>query len=433
MRTWVAFCLLLAVTFSVHAQMRVALVFGNGAYEHAPVLRNPVRDARAISEALRVLGYDVQVVTDARKPAMEAALASFATSARRAQQALVFYSGHGLEVRGINYLLPVEARIVSESTVALEAVPLPAVMEVAAGARQLGLVVLDACRDNPLANSMERSDGTKGASRGLASVEPTGSNLLVAYATRNGRVAEDGQGDHSPYTTAILEALQVHGLEVRQLWGRVRNRVLATTNRAQEPFTYGTLGEEALYLNPPAASPPPPPQYDPRAGELAVWQSALRLGTADAYRDYLTQYPAGQFSTQAKLQIAALTSRPASGAAAPSTPAPKPQEPRPAASAAALTNWNAGWFIQFDEKSKAQACQRASEPDLKGSTVLQCSSFFGDGRPAFLVRLGPSKDRAALDMTRKRYLSRGVFSVILRNEDCSLLLPHAVDCASPSP
>jgi hypothetical protein len=305
---WAACCLLLAAAYAIRAAepARVALVIGNGAYEHAPLLRNPVRDAHAISEALRTLGYDVQVVTDARKPAMEAALARFATSAHRAEQAVVFYSGHGIEVRGINYLLPVEARIASENTVALEAVPLPAVMDVAAGARQLGLVVLDACRDNPLANSMERADGTKGASLGLASVELTGSNLLVAYATRNGRVAEDGQGDHSPYTTAILEALRVQGLEVRQLWGRVRNRVLAATSRGQEPFTYGTLGEEALYLNPPIASTPPPQQYDPRAAELAMWQSAQHNDTADAYREYLSHYPQGQYSGLANLQIAAL-------------------------------------------------------------------------------------------------------------------------------
>jgi hypothetical protein len=183
-------------------------------------------------------------------------------------------------------------------------------MGIASGARRLALVVLDACRDNPLANSIERVNGTRGATRGLAPVEPVGSNLLVAYATKDGHVASDGTGAHSPYTTAILEALKVPGLEVQLLWRQVHDRVLSATGRAQEPFTYGALGAEALYLNPPGptgVSGAPIVQsgsaYDPRAAELAVWQSAQSIGTANAYRDYLSRYPDGQFSTQAKLAV----------------------------------------------------------------------------------------------------------------------------------
>jgi hypothetical protein len=432
MKTWVIACLLLTAAFSVHAETRVALVIGNGAYAHAPHLANPVHDATDVSAALGKLGYSVQLLTDVKKSAMEVALKQFGRAATGADQALIYYSGHGIEVGGVNYLLPVEASLESETDVPLEAVSLSDVMGVASRARRLALVVLDACRNNPLAISMQRVNGTRGTDKGLAVPNPTG-NELVAYATRDGHTAADGAGRNSPYATAILETLQEPGLEVRLFWGRVHDRVMAATGRAQEPFIYGALGGEQLYLNPPAASPPLPSAYDPRAVEFSVWQSALKLGTLEAYRDYLTQYPAGQFSAQAKLQIAALRSRPASGAVAPATPAPKPQEPSSGASTAALTNWNAGWFMQFEEKSKAQACQRASEPDLKGSTVLQCSSFFGDDRPAFLVRLGPSKDRAAFEMTRKRYLSRGVFSVLLHNEDCSLLSLHPVECASPSP
>jgi uncharacterized caspase-like protein len=216
--TWVTFCLLLTAAFSVHAETRVALVIGNGAYQHAPHLRNPVQDARAIAAALASVGYSVQpVVLDASKAQMEAALTQFARVAVGADQAVLFYSGHGIEVGGVNYLLPVEASVVSETTVPLEAISLPTVMGIASRARHLGLVVLDACRNNPLANSMERAAGSKAAMRGLSRVEPTG-NLLVAYATREGQVA----ADDSPYAAAILDALKVPGLEVRQFWGRVR-------------------------------------------------------------------------------------------------------------------------------------------------------------------------------------------------------------------
>jgi uncharacterized caspase-like protein len=315
--TCLAFCLLLTAAFSVHAERRVALVIGNGAYEHAPVLRNPVQDARAIAAALGNLGYGVQLVTDAKKPAMEAALAKFAGQASGADQAVVYYSGHGIEVGGVNYLLPVEASIASEATVPLEAVSLPTVMGVASRARQLGLVVLDACRDNPLGNSMERSNGTRGATRGLGAVEPTG-NLLVAYATKDGRVAADGTGVHSPYTAAILDTLKVQGLEVQLFWRQVHDRVLSATSRAQEPFTYGALGAEALYLNPPAASaggsPPPAAALSPPAAsgpavnpDEDAWSAARDADTAGAYQAYLKAFPHGVHAVAARIRLAGKT------------------------------------------------------------------------------------------------------------------------------
>jgi uncharacterized protein len=290
---------------------RVALVIGNGAYEHAPHLLNPVHDATDVAAVLRKLGYSVDLITDARKAGLEAALTRFATVASGAEVAVIYYSGHGVEVGGVNFLLPVEATVTAESTVPLEAVSLPTVMGVASGARQLGLVVLDACRSNPLADSMRRVNGTKAVQRGLAAVEP-GAHLLVAYATRDGHVASDGTGRNSPYTAAILEALAVPGLEVGLFWRRVHDNVVSATNSQQDPFTYGSLGAEQVYLNPSAVS---TSSYDPRAAELAMWQAAQSLGTPDAYREYLAKYPQGQFSQLARLQIDRV-SRPATDSAA---------------------------------------------------------------------------------------------------------------------
>jgi formylglycine-generating enzyme required for sulfatase activity len=330
-RTRVVACLLLTAAFNVHAETRVALVIGNSTYQHAPLLPNPAHDAMDVAAALRKLGYAVELVSDASKPGMEAALGRFAGVTTGADQALIYYAGHGLEAGGVNYLLPVEARIESEATVPLEAVSLTTVMGIASRARHFGLVVLDACRDNPLANNLRRPDGTtRSASRGLAAVEPTG-NLLVAYATRDGRVAADGKGRNSPYTAAILEALQVQGLEVRLFWGRVHDNVVSATHRAQEPFTYGALGGEALYLNPPAASDlPPSALVDPRAPELALWQSVQSLQSLDAYRVYLKAYPDGQFSVQAQLRIAALT-RPAASSSSSAASASASSGSKPAA------------------------------------------------------------------------------------------------------
>jgi hypothetical protein len=157
--------LLFAAAFNAHADTRVALVIGNGTYQHAPLLPNAAHDATDVAAALRKLGYSVQLVMDARKAGKEAALAEFALAAKGADQVLLYYSGHGLEVGGINYLVPVDASIESEATVPLEAVQLPTVMGIASSARRLELVVRDACRNNPLANKMHRANGTRGAFR----------------------------------------------------------------------------------------------------------------------------------------------------------------------------------------------------------------------------------------------------------------------------
>jgi uncharacterized caspase-like protein len=328
---------------------RVALVIGNGAYEHAPVLRNPVQDARDIAAALKGLGYSVTLVTDTHKPAMEAALTAFAPAAAGAEQAVIFYSGHGLEVSGENYLLPVEARIAAESTVPLEAVPLSTLMRIASAARGLGLVVLDACRNDPLADRMQRADGTRGATRGLAKVEPVG-NMLVAYATRDGQVAADGSGRNSPYTAAILDALQVRGLEVRLFWGRVRDRVLSATGRLQEPFTYGALGAEALYLNPPLAAAgdasvvaqprPPAAAAAPVNADEDAWQAARDSDTAGAYQAYLREFPRGVHAAAARIRLAASTD-----ARSRSTASPDPALPTDSAAAPLDTLEYRGTYI----------------------------------------------------------------------------------------
>jgi formylglycine-generating enzyme required for sulfatase activity len=330
MRHTVLLVLTLALCLAVGAgapaasqESRVALVIGNAAYEHTAHLPNPVNDASDIAASLSKLRYSVQLLTDASKAGIETALARFARSAAGADIAVIYYAGHGLESNGVNYLLPVEARVDSESTVPLEAVSLPTVMGVAANARHLGLVVLDACRNNPLAIHIIRPGEARSTARGLAAVEPAGSKLLVAYATRDGHVATDGTGRNSPYTAAILEELQVQGLEVRVFWGRVHDRVLSATRNGQEPFIYGALGGEQLYLNPQLPATPPPPGYDPV--EVGIWQSALKLGTADAYRDYLARYPAGQFNTQAQLQIAALRRQ---GPGPPVSPTPQEAPPQ---------------------------------------------------------------------------------------------------------
>ncbi len=228
---------------------RVALVIGNAKYQHTTTLANPVNDARDIAAALRTAGFAVEpVVENADKARLQAALAAFADKAHGARQALVYYAGHGIEAAGENYLVPVDAPLRNERTVSLEAVKLSDVLAVVSSAGQLGLVVLDACRDNPLAARMQRIDATRSATRGLGAPGEPGGNLMVVYAAEAGRVAADGAGRNSPFTQAVLGALNAPPMEVRQFWGHVRDQVSRSTGGAQRPFTYGSLGGEAIYL-----------------------------------------------------------------------------------------------------------------------------------------------------------------------------------------
>ena len=185
------------------AEKRVALVIGNAAYEHASRLANPVNDAADIGAALGRLGFAVTKLENAGKSAFERGLQTFARAAATSEIALVFYAGHGIEIDQRNFLIPVDARLASDRDVEFEAVPLDLVSRAVDSARELRLIVLDACRDNPFAAAMKRSGATRSIGRGLARVEPAG-ETLVAYAAKGGSVASDGEGRNSPYSTALL-------------------------------------------------------------------------------------------------------------------------------------------------------------------------------------------------------------------------------------
>ncbi len=230
---------------------RVALVIGNSVYEHAPRLRNPERDARAVAEALRAVGFaDVTLKLDLGRDALIDALITFSDAAATAEWAVIYYAGHGIELGGANYLVPVDAELKRDAHVRFQAVHLDDVLGAMSGAKTLKLAILDACRDNPFANTMEVA-GTRSLGRGLGLVEPD-AGTLVAYAARDGQLAQDGDGDHSPYVTALLEHMTTTGLEINLLFRRVRDTVARLTQRAQEPYVYGSLPAQELYFAPAA-------------------------------------------------------------------------------------------------------------------------------------------------------------------------------------
>lgn len=236
------------------AEQRLALVIGNSAYKHTGVLPNPKNDATAVAEALERIGFDgVTLKFDQGYEALRRTIRDFGQAAKDADVAVVFFAGHGMEIAGQNYLVPIDAKLASDRDVEFEAVKLDTVLRQVESARKLRLVILDACRNNPLGTKMKRSKGaTRSVSRGLKSVEPDG-DVLVAFAAKHGTVAEDGSGSNSPYTKALLRHLETPGLEINFLFRRVRDSVRKETSRRQEPFTYGSLGSEAVYLSPPAS------------------------------------------------------------------------------------------------------------------------------------------------------------------------------------
>ena len=220
-----------ALATHVWAGQRVALVIGNGSYAHAPALANPLNDARDIGEALDRLDFKVTRIENAGYSGLRRGLQQFALAASASEVAVVFYAGHGIEVDRRNFLVPVDAELLSDADVDFEAVPLDLLSRAVERASGLRLIILDACRDNPFVAAMQRAGATRSIGRGLARVEPSG-ETLVAYAAKEGTVAADGEGRNSPYTSALLAQLEEPGLEVGLMFRKVRDAVRGLHGRA---------------------------------------------------------------------------------------------------------------------------------------------------------------------------------------------------------
>jgi tetratricopeptide (TPR) repeat protein len=221
---------------------RVALVIGNASYKVGP-LQNPVNDAKAMADVLRdTLKFDkVMLRLNLEFDAFRTALREFSRESAGADLGLVYFAGHGTEVAGKNYLVPIDATLAKVGDLSIEAMALDSVLDQLAGVTKLRLVILDACRNNPFPVARR-------GSRGLGRIEP-GSNTLVVYAAKDGTTADDGAGRrHSPFTEALLKHIATPALEIQFLFREVRDDVTAATQGGQEPYVYGTLGRSRMYL-----------------------------------------------------------------------------------------------------------------------------------------------------------------------------------------
>ena len=289
---------------------RLALVIGNGKYANVPALDNPANDAADLAQALRGVGFEVIEQQDASRDAMTKALREFSARLRGADVALFFYAGHGMQMNGENYLLPVDADIQTPADVRFNTVDLTDIQQEMEGGRRVNIIILDACRNNPFADRLAQS-GRAAPSRGLGRIDAAGEGSLIVYSTQPNNVALDGAGRNSPFTTALLKHIATPGLEVRQMLSRVRGDVLAATERRQTPWDSSSLTGDVFLAGMPQAQPavaaaapmPAPPPGPPAAPVVSEATAAPRVDS----------------------QVAAMTPAPQPAPAAALKPPPPPQ------------------------------------------------------------------------------------------------------------
>ena len=318
------------ISGTVQAQQRVALVIGNSAYQHTSVLANPEHDATLIASSLRQRGFEVLLHTNLGFQAMRRAFAAFTSkleAAGRKGVGLVFYAGHGLQVNGLNYMIPVDARIAKQADVEVEAISATALMRSIALIRnKLNIIILDACRNNPY-RSMFRSGG-----RGLARMDaPIGS--MVAFSTAPGTVATDGKGRNSPYSKSLAEAVAIPGLKLEDVFKRVRNDVYRATNGAQVPWESSSIFGDFFFSGGPSSG--AAPASPPTGSAAQVWQTIQTSKSPAVLRAFIAQFPKSIFATFAKARLeelartkTALAKPPAASPAEPLHRQPPPRDNR---------------------------------------------------------------------------------------------------------
>ncbi|CUT15378.1 FIG00441069 hypothetical protein [Bradyrhizobium sp.] len=383
---WLLSCLFIGLSCgSAQAERRVALVIGNSAYKSVPKLANPANDAALVGGMFKKAGFDwIDVRADLNASAMRKALRDFGGRARDAEVAVIYYAGHGIELDGTNYLIPTDATLETDSDVLDETVGLDRALFAVEPAKQLRLIILDACRDNPFAKTMKRTVAARAIGRGLAKIEPTSPNTMIAFAAKAGSTASDGDSRNSPFAAALVERLPTPGLDLRKAFGFVRDDVLKNTGYKQEPYVYGSLGGEDVSLVP-AKPVVAGPQANPDSEIRRDYELALQLGTRDVWAAFLNRYPSGFYTDLAKAQLNRIAAEDARAAAAEKARqaeeekarlivdrAKKGEQDKAAAAAKAAEDARlaAEKAKQVEEAKAAAAEQRRKEAEAAAATAL---------------------------------------------------------------
>ena len=400
MRCWLAVwagLMVMAAAPAALAEKRVALVLGNAAYQNTTPLTSPTHDAADLAAVLSRLGFDVVEGIDLDKRAMERTMRQFTQKLARADVALFYFAGHALQSGGQNYLMPIDARLRSEGDVDFEAVPLALVLRQMEREAKTSIVLLDACRENPLARGLARTLGTRASlmGQGLAEVK-AGVGTLVGLSTQPGNIALEGEGRNSPYAKALLKHVEAPGKDVSGVLVAVRNDVLQATAGKQVPWEFAALTDE-VYLRAapaaaaiPAGSPMPlphpsalppaatatelPPDYD-KEMEIAFWNAIKGSKSPAVLQTYLDRFPRGTFAGLARVMLDQLK-REESAATAPEAakvvglPAP------PAVAPSAATTSPLGLARALQTELKRVGCDPGSADGNWGTKSRQALDKF---------------------------------------------------------
>ncbi|MBN9254559.1 MULTISPECIES: caspase family protein [unclassified Mesorhizobium] len=228
---------------------RIALVIGNSAYKNANRLLNPRNDSKAVAAKLKGLGFQVIEGEDLDKPAMDRTVQQFEDAVVGARVALLFYAGHGMQYEGHNYLIPIDAKLETASSINFETISVDQILAAMSDPGRIGIAMLDSCRDNPLARNFSRHlPRAFLVGNGMAATGTDAGGLLIAFATAPDQTASDGDGEHSPFTQALLDNMDAKSTEIGLMLKRVRQEVIHLTNNGQQPWESSSIGE--FYLNP---------------------------------------------------------------------------------------------------------------------------------------------------------------------------------------
>jgi hypothetical protein len=306
-------CLMLLIgqafaTPACAAETRIALVVGASAYQHASHLANTLNDAHEVAGKLKQLGFEVDTVMDPDRQQFESAVRRFGQRARGADAALFFYAGHALELNGRNWLIPVQANLQTERDLRFEALDLSDVIDQIEGQARVSLVILDACRNNPFRRFLGPDSRGNDVGGGLAP-QRAAMGTLIVYSTALGEVAADGNGPHSPFTTALLRHIETPGVEVRQLIAEVRRDVRQATSGQQIPWESSAL-EGEFFLDPaPVVPSAPNPAVGVRDAEVVLWDTVKDSRDPSDLRLYISRYPGGIFAPLARNRLTQLSSK----------------------------------------------------------------------------------------------------------------------------
>ncbi|MCO5084638.1 MAG: caspase family protein [Rhizobiaceae bacterium] len=313
LRTFAAVATLLAVlSLPALADRRIALVVGNSDYQHIAKLANPRNDAEDLSKQLAGLGFEVMGGTDLDRRSLVEQLIKFGRAAGTADVALFFYAGHGIQVNGQNYLVPVDAMVEYEAEADISLVSLSGVLQQMERGSETNLIFLDACRNNPFADQLARSENrsAQSISKGLGRVQ-SGSGTFIAFATQPDAVASDGAGRNSPFTGALLKHISAPGQSISDLMIEVRNDVMAATGGKQVPWDSSSLtGRFEFAARQQIAAAQQSQPQESGASEKEAYEQAVAVGSCGALEAFMRRYPDSFYAELAKERAASACAAP---------------------------------------------------------------------------------------------------------------------------